>query len=139
MDDNEPLRAAVTEMIDRADDLQVAASVASAEEALVVLDCARPDLAVVDVTLPGMNGIALLRTLKRRQPDLPVVVLSSLSPERMAPLALDAGAVAYLVKPQGFAELVETIRLGLDPDSFRPLTTADDASSHARQARAATA
>lgn len=121
VDDNEPLRAAVAEMIARADDLDVVASVGSAEEALVVFEASRPDLAVVDITLPGMNGLALLRTLKRHRPDLPVVVLSSLSPERMAPLALDAGAVAYLAKPQGFAELVSTIRLGLDPDSFLSL------------------
>lgn len=136
VDDNEPLRLAVNEMIEGADDLEVAASVGSAEEALVVFDTARPDLAVVDITLPGMNGIALLRTLKRREPDLPVVVLSSLAPQRMAPLALDAGAVAYLAKPEGFVELLATIRLGLDPESFLSLA-ADSARHGSEQAASA--
>lgn len=116
VDDDESLRHALAEMIDQADGLAVSAAVGSAEEALERLDEVHPDLAVVDISLPGANGITLTRLLRRRLPGLPVLVLSSLAPAQMERPALAAGALAYLNKPHAIVELIAIIRSALDRD-----------------------
>lgn len=114
VEDHEPMRQAVAELIEADDQLDVLAAVESAEEALELLGSERPDLAVVDLNLPGMHGLELVAELERRVPGVPVVVLSSHSSELYAPVALDAGARAYIEKIRTTSELVSTVRAILD-------------------------
>jgi DNA-binding NarL/FixJ family response regulator len=110
VEDHEPMRLAVAELIEADDLLGVMAAVETAEEALEVLGSQRPDLAVVDLNLPGMHGLELVAELERRAPGVPVVVLSSHSSERFGPVALDAGARAYIEKIRTTTDLVKTVR-----------------------------
>lgn len=117
VEDHRAMREAVTELLEADDRLDVLAAVESAEEALELIGShglALPvDLAVVDLNLPGMNGLQLVAELDRRA-HIPVVVLSSHSSDRFGPVALDAGARAYVEKIRAASDLIETVRQVLE-------------------------
>ena len=73
----------------------------------------RPDLVILDLGLPDVDGLELLRTLRQRQEDLPIVVLSSRGDEAGKVAALDLGADDYVTKPFGMDELFARIRAAL--------------------------
>ncbi|RVU17835.1 response regulator [Methylobacterium oryzihabitans] len=81
--------------------------------ALDVLARERVDLVILDLGLPDLRGHDLLRTIRERRPDLPVVVLSSRDDEGGKVEALDAGADDYVTKPFGMAELLARLRAAL--------------------------
>ena len=78
---------------------------ADGEEALAKLDNACPDLVTLDVVLPGMDGLATLAELKRRLPDVPVVMLSGHGQARNIVEAMRLGASDFLRKPFEVEEL----------------------------------
>ncbi len=120
VEDHDALRDAFAELISADDELIVPVAVRSAEEALSRFREAAPDLAVVDISLPGMDGLELVRRLRRLEPELPVVVLSSHSVERWEAPALEAGARAYLVKSRAPRELIAVIRDALEHAGDHP-------------------
>jgi two-component system, OmpR family, KDP operon response regulator KdpE len=73
----------------------------------------KPDLVILDLGLPDVDGLELLRTLRQRQEDLPIVVLSSRGDEAGKVAALDLGADDYVTKPFGMDELLARIRAAL--------------------------
>ena len=74
-------------------------AVAAAEQALDRLDEILPDLIVLDLLLPGMNGIEALHRLKQRLPDIPVVMVSGYGPARTIAECMRRGAADFLRKP----------------------------------------
>jgi CheY-like chemotaxis protein len=91
--------------------------VPTAREALDLLDEERFDLVVTDVVMPGMTGVEFLYELRRRQPDLPVILMTggSEEPERTT-RAVELGAVGLLYKPFSHAELNEVVASALASD-----------------------
>ncbi|MCJ2058406.1 response regulator transcription factor [Methylobacterium sp. J-048] len=85
----------------------------NAATALEVLGRDRVDLVILDLGLPDMRGHDLLRTIRARHPELPVVVLSSRTDEGGKVEALDLGADDYVTKPFGMAELLARLRAAL--------------------------
>ena len=85
---------------------------ADGEEALVLWELRRPDLILLDLGLPGIDGIGVLRRV-RRDATTPVIVLSARGEERDKVEALDEGADDYLAKPFGMAELHARVRAAL--------------------------
>ncbi|MEU8513540.1 response regulator transcription factor [Kitasatospora sp. NPDC048722] len=83
---------------------------ADGQEALELLDRRRPDLAVVDVVMPRLDGLALCRMLRRRGDRLPVLVLTARHQLGDRVAGLDAGADDYLAKPFAVEELLARIR-----------------------------
>jgi two-component system, OmpR family, KDP operon response regulator KdpE len=73
----------------------------------------KPDLVILDLGLPDMQGLDLLRQIRQRREDLPVVVLSSRDDEAAKVEALDLGADDYVTKPFGMDELLARIRAAL--------------------------
>jgi two-component system KDP operon response regulator KdpE len=73
----------------------------------------KPDLAILDLGLPDMQGLDLLRQIRARRQDLPIVVLSSRGDETAKVEALDFGADDYVTKPFGMEELLARIRTAL--------------------------
>jgi two-component system, OmpR family, KDP operon response regulator KdpE len=73
----------------------------------------KPDLVILDLGLPDIDGLELLRTMRHRQEDLPIVVLSSRGDEAGKVAALDLGADDYVTKPFGMAELFARMRAAL--------------------------
>ncbi len=78
--------------------------VATAEEGLARVSSLRPDVVVLDFQLPGMDGLAALATLRERDPQLPVVILTGQGSVQLAVDAMKAGAADYLVKPVVLAD-----------------------------------
>lgn len=90
--------------------MEVLASYRSAEEALSSLPANLPDLLVVDIRLPGMDGVELIATLKPRFKDLPILVLTMYEESDLIFDALKAGASGYLLKRAAGEELCDAIR-----------------------------
>ena len=78
---------------------------ASAEAALGVVDYWNPDAILVDIGLPGMDGIEFLRTVRRQRPVVRSIVMTAHATLQAAVAAIRAGAVDFLAKPLDFAEL----------------------------------
>jgi two-component system KDP operon response regulator KdpE len=99
--------------------------------ALELLD-APPDLVVLDLGLPDVQGLDLLRTIRQRKESLPIVVLSSRDDEAGKVAALDLGADDYVTKPFGMDELLARIRTALrhqlQVQGERPVFRVDDLS-----------
>jgi two-component system chemotaxis response regulator CheB len=100
-DDSAMMRQIVSSSLSRAG-IQVVGSAANGDEALTVCERERPDALMLDLTMPGLDGIGVLRALRRQgRSDLPVVVVSAFSPEHGARAvdALAAGAFDLVAKP----------------------------------------
>ncbi len=110
VEDYELLREGLVLMVERAGDFRVVAQAGSAEEALELLDEARPDMLLLDLVLPQMSGTELCRRVLERHPQVQVVLLTG--KEELASIleAVQAGACAYLPKEVGPRELVESLR-----------------------------
>jgi len=86
---------------------------ASNAKAALELMSDKPDLVILDLGLPDMQGLELLRQIRAAREDLPVVVLSSRGDEVTKVAALDQGADDYVTKPFGMEELLARIRAAL--------------------------
>ncbi len=113
VEDHPVFRMGLVSMVQAEPDLRVCATAASAEEALENLSGAM-DLVIVDVSLPGMSGLDLVRELVRRDPDRRVLVLSMHDEAQFAERAVRAGAAGYLMKDSTPKEIVAGIRKALD-------------------------
>jgi DNA-binding NarL/FixJ family response regulator len=103
VEDHEDMRSGLSVLLEVVAEVEVRGSAASAEEALDSLAGERPDLVIVDVSLPGMSGIDLVRRLRELYPDLRCLVISGHAEDRFRQPALDAGAFDYVVKDQADA------------------------------------
>jgi two-component system OmpR family response regulator len=79
-------------------------------EALGALAQEQFDCAVVDVKMPGMDGLELLRRMRQDYPDVPVILLTGHASVELGIQGLDLGAFEYLLKPVGLDELLDTVR-----------------------------
>ena len=77
---------------------------------LAAVDAQRPDLVVLDLMMPGIDGLEVCRRLRRKQPDLPVIMLTALGEEVDRVLGLEVGADDYVTKPFSPRELVLRVR-----------------------------
>ena len=119
VDDHALVRAAVRQALD-APDIELVAEAASAEEALVLAPQVRPDVLLVDITLPGMDGGALVRELAPRLPQTRIVMLTVSSVEHDVLDAMRYGAVGYLTKDVSPDGLLRAVRSAYDGELAMP-------------------
>jgi len=81
----------------------------SGEEGLSLLEAARPDVVVLDHNLPGKDGLSVLRLMREREPQLPVVMATGHGSEQVAVEAMKAGAFDYLIKPVSLHQLKQVL------------------------------
>ncbi|HMK95919.1 MAG TPA: chemotaxis-specific protein-glutamate methyltransferase CheB [Acidimicrobiales bacterium] len=101
VDDSRVVRLVLTEVVRQTEGLELAGVATNGREAVSVVEGARPDVVVLDIEMPVLDGLGALRELKRRSPKMPVIMFSSLT-ERGAAATLTAlaeGADDYLTKP----------------------------------------
>jgi len=110
VDDHAVVRAGVVAILARHPDVAVVAEASSGDEALLQFRAHRPDVTLVDLTMPGMDGVATIRAIRAEFPDGRFVVLTVRGGDEDIHRALEAGAQAYLLKTASDAELVATIR-----------------------------
>lgn len=109
-DDHEVVRAGVAHLLSASADLEVVCSAADGEEAVQACVREAPDVALLDLEMPGVDGVAATRRIKEEAPDTAVVVFTYFSDRDRIVQALDAGAIGYLLKDADPAELEAGIR-----------------------------
>jgi DNA-binding NarL/FixJ family response regulator len=108
VDDHDVIRMALRRILGFEDDFEVIGDVSNAEEALSQLEFISPDIIIMDIKMPGTDGIELTRKVKQKNPDCEVIILSVFS--EYLPQALEAGASGYFLKDIRSQELIEAIR-----------------------------
>lgn len=103
VEDHPEMLLSYEQFLSSMDDLEVCGTATSAEAALQASELDEADVALVDVSLPGMNGIELVRQLNGLHPNLPSLVVSGHSEEVYASSAYTAGAKGYIMKGDPFA------------------------------------
>src|SRR4051812_9670856 len=109
-DDHRIVREGLRSLLEAQDDMQVVGEADNGRLALEMAAEHEPDVVVMDVAMPQLNGIEATRRLMNDQPDTKVVALSMHSDRRYVAEALKAGAAGYLLKDGAFDELVSAIR-----------------------------
>jgi len=109
-DDHALVREGLRGILARAADLEVAAEAANGDEVLSLVKKQEFDLAVLDLSMPGLAGIALIKRLKIEKPKLRILVLSMHGEAQYAARALKAGASGYLTKDSAAPQLIGAIR-----------------------------
>jgi len=110
VEDNEKLRGTLARVLNRADGFQCASQHASAEDALKELPAVKPDVVLMDINLPGINGVECVRQLKPLLPGTQVMMLTVYEDTENIFDALAAGASGYMLKRTATPELLEAIR-----------------------------
>lgn len=109
-DDHPMYRYGLAAVLDQADSVEVVASVGDGDALLAAVAEHRPDVAVTDLSMPGLDGVAATRRLLALQPDLPVLVLTMHEDDEHVFAALRAGALGYLVKGADGEEILRALR-----------------------------
>lgn len=109
-EDQAMLRGALATLLDLEEDMAVVGEAASGDEALAVARKSRPDVALLDIEMPGKDGIATAVELADMLPDCRIVVLTTFGRPQYLRRAMAAGASAFLVKDSPARELAAAIR-----------------------------
>lgn len=110
IDDHTLVRAGLKALIGRQPDMEVIAEAASADDAVEALRSHAPDVCTVDLSLPGLSGTGLIKQIHARQPDCRVLVVSMHDEATHGARAFRAGALGYVCKHEGSAQVIEAIR-----------------------------
>ena len=103
-DDHALVRAGFRALLQNVPDVQVVAEASDGNEALKLIESHQPDIAVVDISMPGLNGLEVAARVKKEFPNVRVLILSMHATEEYARRAIRAGAVGYLLKDADAAE-----------------------------------
>ena len=110
VDDHALHRDGTRQILEAHPDLQVVGDADSGEVALALVNQLRPDVVLMDIRLPGINGIEATRRLTRDHPEVRVIMVSAYDEDEYVRGALEAGAAGYLRKTAPGRELVQTVR-----------------------------
>lgn len=118
MDDHPIVRDGLTQIINQEEDLVVAGEAGDADEALKGIEAIKPDLAIIDISLKGISGIQLTKTVLEKYPPLFVLILSMYDESLHIERALQAGAKGYLTKQEATDHVITAIRKILGGDVY---------------------
>jgi NarL family two-component system response regulator LiaR len=110
VDDHAMVRRGLAAFLLAKDDLELVGEAGDGHEALRVCDQVQPDVILMDLVMPGMDGIAATATIRERFPHIQIIALTSFQEEELVQRALQAGAISYLLKNVSADGLHETIR-----------------------------
>ena len=133
VDDHDHVRSGVRALLEEEDDLTVCGEANSGETALLQTVALRPDLIVMDVNMPGMDGIEATRRLKASHPEIAVVILTVNDEELFLVEAIRAGASSYLLKDKISERLVPSLKIVSEGGSMLPLHLLQAAMSQEQQ------
>jgi DNA-binding NarL/FixJ family response regulator len=109
-DDHQVVREGTRRMLDREPDLDVVGEAADGIEAVALVGTLRPDIVVMDVRMPGLNGIEATKQIKTAYPQVRILVFTAHNDDRYVFPLLDAGANGYMLKTTGQRDLAKAIR-----------------------------
>ncbi|MGB9356443.1 MAG: response regulator transcription factor [Azonexus sp.] len=114
VDDHAVVRGGLRQFLANTDDLEIAAEAETGFDALALIPGGEWDLVLLDMSLPDLSGLEVLKRIKRMRPNLPVLVFSMFSEAEFAMPALDAGASGYLNKDSPPYQILAAIRTVID-------------------------
>jgi len=117
-DDHKLIRAGLRLVVEQQPDLQVAGEADDGRQAVEMVNSLKPDVVVMDIGMPNLNGIEAARQITQSRPDTAVVMLSMHADEGYVLRALKAGARAYLLKDSATSDLAQAIRAVVEGKSF---------------------
>jgi two-component system NarL family response regulator len=109
-DDHALLRTGVANIVNQEPDLTVVAEAGNGEEAVAAFEAYRPDVTVLDLRMPGMEGVEAVRRIRDIDPAARIIILTTYDADEDIALALKAGAKAYILKDITAEDLVSCIR-----------------------------
>jgi NarL family two-component system response regulator LiaR len=110
VDDHQMVRNGLGTFLLVHDDLELVGEAGDGEQALAIFERVRPDVVLMDLKMPRMDGVEATRALLARDPELRVIALTSFKEEQLIQAALDAGAIGYLLKDVDADDLAGAIR-----------------------------
>jgi DNA-binding NarL/FixJ family response regulator len=110
VEDHKPTREVMRSLIEEQADMQVVGEAPTGEDAVSLARDLKPDIVVMDILLPGMNGIEATRKILAAQPEVKVLALSNHFGESLVQAIVDAGGLAYVQKSMAFEELIPALR-----------------------------
>jgi DNA-binding NarL/FixJ family response regulator len=110
VDDHQLLREGIAAVIAAQPDMTLVGEASNGQEAIESFRRHRPDITLMDLRMPGMNGIEAIAAIRAEDPRARIIVLTTYAGDAQAAAALKAGAVGYLLKNLVRKELIETIR-----------------------------
>lgn len=118
VDDHAVLRTGLRMFFNSQEDMEVIGEAVSAEDALEKLKELKPDVVLLDISLPGMNGVEAIAGIKELSPEASVLMLTMHEGEEYLQQALEAGAQGYVVKKAADIELLQAVRAVAQKDVF---------------------
>lgn len=110
VDDHAVVRSGLSAFLSAFDDLELAGEASSGERAVALCPQLQPDVVLMDLAMPGMDGAAATRKIREQCPQVQVIALTSFKEKEMVEAALQAGAIGYLLKDVSADELARAIR-----------------------------
>jgi NarL family two-component system response regulator LiaR len=110
VDDHPVVRQGVRFLLDQHHDLDVVGEAADGTTAVALAERTRPDVVLLDLVMPGLDGVETMRALRRRVPSARIVVLTSYHGDDLIYRTIRAGALSYLLKDVEAAELLQAVR-----------------------------
>ena len=110
VDDHTVVRQSIRYLLGQEPDIEVVADAATGSSALTMIQVSRPDVVLLDLFLPDLDGLAVLRRIRAEHPQIRVVMLTSAPDDAHLIAAMTAGATSYLEKTAAIGEVVATVR-----------------------------
>ena len=117
-DDHVVMRSGLRMVLEKRDDLEVVGEADDGRQAVALAEALSPDVAVIDVSMPHLNGIDAAKQIAAKRPKTAIVILSMNSDETYVLRALKSGAKAYLLKDSAEADLIAAVRAVREGKSF---------------------
>ena len=109
-DDQELIRDSLKIVLEQNEDMQVTALASDGEECLELLEKQQPDVILMDVRMPGLDGVQATRLIKAKYPKLRIIILTTFDEDEYVFNALKYGASGYLLKGVSVSELSQAVR-----------------------------
>jgi len=134
VDDHQLMLDAIRITLEDADAIELVGEALSGSEALPVIARTQPDIVLLDIRMPNMDGLACLGKIRERHPDVKVVILSGIDEPEQIRTALEQGACAFVVKHVDPRDLASALRQAAAGTVFQVLDSGDSGEDNAAKA-----
>ena len=137
VDDHAVVRSGLTAFLSVMPDLEMVGEAENGEQAVVRAELIKPDVILMDLMMPVMDGVSAIRAIKTKSPSIQIIALTSFQEDELVQNALKAGAIGYLMKNVSARELAAAIRaakdgkMTLSPEAAQALVHATQNASEA--------
>src|SRR5579862_6788297 len=133
-DDHRLIIESVKNALEESGEFEVVGEAMNGSQVLSLVKRSQPEIVLLDIRMPGMDGLVALDQIKKRHPDVKVIVLSASSDQKLIENVLKRGASAYIVKSVNPIDLPSAIRQAIDETVYTAIGLPDDSSASAAKA-----